>query len=240
MSCFGSGGQTYLTIERRGGGTITSLGGPRLLTNENLGRFDNAYVATTLLAPNPDQARIAVLSPSLVEFGDQSLGGLVASRVRNAILMLLASFGLYALFRMRRLGAVVREPQPVPIRGSELVLQAGVLSERAQDPASAAATIRADFVRRWRRILAVEDDQPAQLAGRIAAHLAASGGTGSLSTPDAPAVLDALVRPVATSTDLLEVTGVLDAIDRPTAPTASSEPLPENDLPDQREVSPRV
>ena len=234
-SCFGDGSESYLTLERRGDGTVIALGGPSLLTNENLSQLDNAFVATTLLAPVPNESRIAVLSPSLVDFGDQSLNSLVATRVRNAILMLLASFGLYALFRMRRLGAVVKEPQPVPIRGSELVLQAGVLSQRAKDPASVAATIRADFARRWRRILAVEDDEPAQLARRIAAHLAASTPTG----PDEAALLDALVRPVTTDDDVLEIVHVLDTADDPGrsgAASASPDPV----LSDQREVSPRV
>lgn len=241
QACFGSGAESYLRVERRGEGTIASLGGPRLLINENLAQADNAFVITSLLAPDPERARVAVLAPSLVDFGEQSLDALVAPRVRNAILMLLASFGLYAIFRMRRLGAVVREPQPVPIRGSELVLQAGVLSERAQDPGAAAATIRADFVRRWRRTLAVEDDQPAQLADRIVVHLARPGGDRGSDVPEPTALLDALTRPIATDSDLLAVVRTLDAADHPIPQSTSDSPDPRPDpRPDQREVSPSV
>jgi len=244
--CFGTGDEGFLTIERRGAGTIAALGGARLITNEQLSQLDNAYVMTSLLAPDPNASRIGVLSPSLVDFGDQSLNGLVATRVRNAIIMLLAAFGLYALFRMRRLGAVVREPQPVPIRGSELVLQAGVLSERAKDPASAASVIRADFSRRWRRTLAVEDNQPQRLANQIAAHVRADAG-GSMSDAGEAAlaanVLDGLTRPVSSDADLVAVISHLDAVDHPANlhQPNSEQPNPESPNPAiSTEVSPRV
>lgn len=245
--CFGTRDQAFVTIESRGAGRIVALGGPRLFTNEQLGRLDHAYVGTSLLAPEPQRARVSVLSPSLIDFGDQSLDGLVATRIRNAIIMALAAFCLYALFRMRRLGSVVREPQPVPIRGSELVLQAGVLSERAKDPASAAETIRHDFIRRWRRTLALDHDDPARLAEQLVATHATRGGqaaSGSAADhdypdgayPDAAALVEALTRPVATNADLLEVVRCLDLADHD--PTQSS--LPALDKPDQREVTPRV
>jgi hypothetical protein len=241
--CFGAGDEGFLTIERRGAGTIAALGGARLITNEQLSQLDNAYVMTSLLAPEPDAARIGVLSPSLVDFGEQSLNGLVATRVRNAIIMLLAAFGLYALFRMRRLGAVVREPQPVPIRGSELVLQAGVLSERAKDPASAASVIREDFSRRWRRTLAVEDNQPQRLANQIAAYVRADAGGAMSDAAEAAlaaSVLDGLTHPVSSDNDLVAAIARLDAVDHPANRQQPDLHEPNLDQPNSEQPNPEI
>lgn len=201
--CFGTVDRSYLVVEEAGLGAIVSIGGPTLFTNEALDERDNAFVAVTLLAPRPVGASIAVVAPSTVDFGDQSLDDLVPTRLTNAIWQLLAAFLLYALFRMRRLGAVVDEPLPVRIRGSELVLQAGVLSERAEDPAGAATVIRHDFLDRWRRTLALETGDPAELAPRIAAVVGV----------EPEALHAALVAPVAGDTDLIDVVRHLDRAD---------------------------
>lgn len=202
--CFGSVDRSYVVVEEAGLGVTVSIGGPSLFTNEALDDQDNAFVAVTLLAPRPDEVSIAVIAPSTVDFGDQSLDDLVPTRLTNAILQLLAAFLLYALFRMRRLGAVVDEPLPVRIRGSELVLQAGVLSERAEDPAGAAAVIRDDFVDRWRRTLAIDTSDLGELASNVATVV------GVEPEP----LQSALIAPVATDADLLDVVHQLDLVDR--------------------------
>lgn len=200
--CFGSASRPFLSAEALGSGTVVSVGGPGMFTNEELGRADNAFVAVALLAPDPGAARITVVAPSQVEFGDGSFTGRVPTNVRNGIVMLLASFLLYALFRMRRLGQVVREPLPVQIRGSELVLQAGVLSSRAGDPAGAAEVIRADAVDEWRSRLADPDLD----ATALVAILSETRGV------DRSEAERALLAPVASDDALVETVTLLDQL----------------------------
>lgn len=154
-SCFGTGLDAFITSRAEGTGYIVNVGGPLLFTNAVLDDSDAAVVAVSLLAPDPASARVTFVGASVVDFGDESLNDLIAPRVRNSIMQVLAAFLIYALYRMRRLGGVVREPLPVRIEGSELILQAGRLSERAADPASAAAIVRRDFIDRAARALAI-------------------------------------------------------------------------------------
>lgn len=157
-SCFGDREFAHIVAEPRGAGNLVSIGGPGIFTNAALDEADEAVVLVALLAPDPDAARVAFLAPSVVALGDEDVTDLVPTRVTNAVLQLMVAFLLYALFRARRLGPVVSEPLPVRIEGSELVLGAGRLAERAKDPASTASVLRADLNLRSRRALGVRDD----------------------------------------------------------------------------------
>ena len=54
---------------------------------------------------------------------------------------------VYALWRARRLGRPVAEPQPVALAGSDLVAAVGGLLDRAGSPGHAAEVLRADLRR---------------------------------------------------------------------------------------------
>ena len=129
---------------------------------------------------------------------------LVPPRVWNAILQLLAAFLLYALYRSRRLGGVVAEPVPVRIEGSELVLKAGLLSERAKDPTSAAVLLRSDVMRRARKALSITAAAEDRL---VAEQIAIRSGL------DVDEVLAALFARVETEADLIRAAQSLDHID---------------------------
>lgn len=167
-SCFGDGDRAFIVERSLGSGTIVTVGSPDLFTNAVLDEQDAAVVALNLLTPSPDNARVAFLGPSIVDFGDDSLADLVAPRVRNAIMQMLAAFLLYALYRSRRLGKVVSEPMPVRIEGSEVVLKAGLLSQRAKDPVSAARLVRQDFIDRARHALSIPTADNELLVERLA------------------------------------------------------------------------
>lgn len=202
-SCFGPATSPFVQAKAHGSGTIISVGGTRLFTNEYIAQHDNAWVAVTLLAPDPASASVAILGPSTFEFGEGSPTDRMAPRVNNAIVMGLASFLIYALYRMRRLGGVVDEPLPVEIRGSELVLKAGVLSERAKDPAAAGEIIRDDFLDRWRQKLAMHHASSEDLAARIAAD-------GAIPADELDRALSASIE---SDEDLVAAASVLDRID---------------------------
>lgn len=153
-SCFGDGVEAFIVTLTVGQGEVVLVGGQELFTNERLDDDDAATVAVNVIAPDPDGIQVGVLAPSvLVDEEPQSVTELISARVQNAVFMAAAAFLLYALYRARRLGAVVDEPLPVPIRSSELVLRSGHLEHRAGDASSSAAVLRGDLLGRLRTSL---------------------------------------------------------------------------------------
>lgn len=202
-SCFGTADRAFIVAEELGAGSVVTVGSRDLFINSELDEGDAAVVALSLLAPSRTE-RVAFLGPSLVEFGEEGLGDLVAPRVVNAIIQLLAAFLLFALYRSRRLGGVVPEPVPVRIEGSELVLKAGLLSQRAKDPASAADILREHLRQRARRLLSLSPDADDDvLAERMAARSDFTTGQ----------VIEALTAPVSSDQQLGSVSAQLSELD---------------------------
>lgn len=135
----------FLVARPSGAGEIVSLGGPDPFTNELLDEADNPVLAAGLLT-GEDQ-RIAFLRPALAGGGERGLVDLVGTPVRAALAQLLVAFLVVVLWRSRRLGAPVEEPQPVRIDGSELTRAVGRLLESNRRPDRAAAILR-DHARR--------------------------------------------------------------------------------------------
>jgi len=185
-ACIGSSAQAFVVATPSGSGSIVSVGSRQLFTNAWLGEADAAVLAVSLLAPNPEATTVAFLGPSLAAFGDEDTEDLVATRVLNALFVFGIAFVLYAIHRARRVGAVVAEPLPVHLHGSEVVLQAGLLSERAADPGSAAEALRNATLARARSVLAVDPSaDPAHVVRAIEHRLGRSPGElhSSLSEP---------------------------------------------------------
>jgi len=95
----------------------------------------------TVLAPTP-HARVQVLPLPAPGGGHKTLVDLVADNVWLALLQLGIAFVLYGLWRARRLGRPVLEPQPVEIPGSELVAAVGRLFQRAHARGRSADLVR--------------------------------------------------------------------------------------------------
>ncbi|HEY1117724.1 MAG TPA: DUF4350 domain-containing protein [Acidimicrobiales bacterium] len=205
-SC-GPGNGAVVVVEAEGDGRIVSVGGPDAFTNQHLDEADDAVLAGVLLAPEPG-TRSAFLRPSLlVGSGDQSLVDLIDTPVRAALAQLVVAFLVLALWRARRLGRPVAEPQPVPIESSELTVAVGRLLARSHHPGRAAAVLRD----RARRDLAgplglALDARADDVVDAIAAR------TGL--TPDQ--ARRAAVDPVTTDDDLVEVATLLAQIRKDT------------------------
>jgi hypothetical protein len=138
----GAEGGASVVVEAEGAGRIISVGGPDVFTNRHLDEADNAVLAAALLAPDAG-ARSAFLRPSLlVGSGDRSLVDLIDTPVRAALAQLVVAFLLAALWRARRLGRPVLEPQAVPIESSELTEAVARMLGRADRPGRAAAVLR--------------------------------------------------------------------------------------------------
>jgi hypothetical protein len=150
FGCFTDGSaDAYLVSAPVGRGRVVQLGGGGAFINSRLDRADNGFLAVTLLAPERT-SRVAVLQPAIVRAAGKSLTELVSPRVKLAALQLAIAFAIVVLWRARRLGRPVLEPQRVQIAGSELVTAVGNLLQRARGRPQAAALLRDDL----RRMLA--------------------------------------------------------------------------------------
>jgi len=146
-SCITDGaGDAYLVATGEGDGTVVAFGGAGVLVNAALADGENAPVAAALLAPQPG-TRLVVLEPGPLATagGGRSLIELIAPGVKAALLQLALAFGVYVLWRARRLGRPVLEPQPVAVAGSELVAATGSLLDRSRSPQHAAELLRRDL-----------------------------------------------------------------------------------------------
>jgi hypothetical protein len=110
-----------------------------------------------------------VLRPAAVGGGSRSLNDLIAPGVKGAVVQLGVAFLLYALWRARRLGRPVPEPQPVPLAASELVVAVGNLLQQAGRREQAGALLRADLRRRLAERLGLPLDAPVEVVATTAA-----------------------------------------------------------------------
>jgi hypothetical protein len=159
----------WLLAQPVGAGTVVRLGGVAALTNEHLDDEDNAQLVAGLLAPSPG-TRVAVLRPPPPGGGGRDLADLIAPQVRSAVWQLVIAFVVLALWRGRRLGRPVPEPQPVQIPGSELVVAVGNLLQRSKSRRQAGAILADDL----RRTLAARLGLPASAAPEQVADVAAA------------------------------------------------------------------
>lgn len=170
QACFGSRTRAYVVARSRGAGNLVSVGGSGVFVNEGLGTGDNAAVVGALVAPTPG-ARVEVLRPGPAAGGGRrGLLDLVAPNVWAFLAQLAVAFVLLALWRSRRLGAPVAEPQPVAVAGSELVAAVGSLLDRSGSPDHAAEVLRADLRRFLADRLGVPPDADAGVLASVAAE----------------------------------------------------------------------
>ena len=167
-ACFPRNDGAWLLVQPVGRGTVVRLGGAGALVNQELGEADNGLLAASLLAPT-DRTTVRVLRPPLPGGGDAGLGDLIAPRVRLALWQLVVAFVLLALWRARRLGRPVTEPQPVQLPGSELVLAVGNLLQRARGRGQAAGLLTDDLRRSLAERLGLPASAPPDLVADTAA-----------------------------------------------------------------------
>lgn len=202
-SCFGDERTAFVVVRDHGAGTVVAIGGAGVFTNAGLAHRDNSVLAASLLAPR-DGTEVAVLQPPAAGAGRRSLYDLVSPRVKQALLQLAVAFVLYALWRARRLGRPVAEPQPVPIAGSELTRAVGQLLQQQRRPEGAAELLRDDLRRSLAQRLGLPPDAPEDL---VADAAAARSGT------DRDEVWSALAgAPVGSEADLVALARLVDSV----------------------------
>lgn len=203
-SCLGDGDEAYIVATPTGRGTVVAVGGPGMFVNEALAEGENAPVVAALVAPG-EGTDLAVLRPGpVVGSGDETLLDLISPNVWRALVQLAIAFAVYALWRSRRLGRPVAEPQPVAVAGSELVAAVGSLLDRSGSPQHAADLLRADLRRFLGDRLGVPTDAPPHVLAAVAAERAGA---------DEARVAWALgPSPVADDTQLVALAQTIDTI----------------------------
>lgn len=159
VGCFPVRGGSYLAARSEGRGTVVALGGGGPFVNQQLDEEDNAVLAVALMAPQPG-AVVTIVEPSVLGGGRKELRDLVSRRVKDGLWQLLVAFAVFALWKARRLGRPVPEPQPVQIAGSELVVAVGNLLQQGRRRESAAAMLQSSLRRTMSERLGVPPDAP--------------------------------------------------------------------------------
>jgi hypothetical protein len=216
VGCFPRDGGSWLVAMTRGDGNLVVVGGAGALVNQQLDEADNAMLVATILAPRPG-TRVTIVQPPLPGEAGRSLIDLIAPDVRTALLQLGIAFVFVALWRARRLGGPVLEPQPVELAGSELVLAVGHLLQRAGGVAQAVGLLRADL----RRHLTDRLGLPRSIDEEQLAAIAAAR-----TRVDSDAVLSALTRPIAGDTELVQLAHLIESVRLEVNRAQIDEPLP--------------
>lgn len=166
--CFFRDGSAYVAVVSRGEGTVVAVGGAGLFVNRAIGDAGNAVLAVSLLAPRAGTA-VSILAPPGPGEGDEALTDLVGDNVKAFLAQLGVAFGVYVLWRARRLGFPVGEPQPVALESSELVAAVGNLLHQAGHSDRAARLVGDDLRRRLAERLGLGADTPPAQVAAVAA-----------------------------------------------------------------------
>lgn len=144
-------------------------------------------------------------SPSAAqEEAEEGLADLIPTGVRWGLGQLVVALVLWALWRARRLGRPLDEPQPVPLAGARLVEAVGTLLRRAGSPEDAAATLRQDLHRQLAARLGLPREADAELIAQRA-----EASTGVAATRVLYALRD---RPVRDEGSLVSLAAEIDEV----------------------------
>jgi hypothetical protein len=138
---FRRGKNAFAVAQGQGAGTVVSLGGADLWSNQHLAQLDNALLAANLLAAGKGYT-VAWLSTPSVGSGSATVWSIVPSRVEAMLVALAVAVVTACLWRARRLGRPVVEVPVVPLPGSELVVATGRLLAKNRRYEEAAALMR--------------------------------------------------------------------------------------------------
>jgi hypothetical protein len=205
QSCFGDGDEAFVVVTEVGEGNVVAFGGSGTVINRTLDEEDNAAAIAGVLAPR-EGTKVGVLDlgPGRSAAGDEALLDVLPTWTKRVLVQLGIAFLVYVLWRLRRLGKPVPEPQPVKVAASELVAATGGLLERSRSPQYAADVLRNDL----RRDLTVRLGLPRNLSPDTFAEVVAA--RTQLDAAQLQAALGP--GPVSDDADLLTVARLIDTV----------------------------
>ena len=150
---------------------VTVLGSADLFKNSRLGRRGNAALALGLLGAGRDVQWLLPRPGARDVATDKSLNDLIPRALKLAVLQLFVAAAVLALWRARRLGAVVTEPLPVVVRAAEAVEGRSRLYRAARARQTAAEAMRAGTRDRLARRLGLgPETSPEAVVAAVAAR----------------------------------------------------------------------
>jgi hypothetical protein len=174
-ACYpGEDGAVLLQV-RRDAGTVSSLDGESLLSNEHLAEHGNAALGIGLLG---SRTTLVWYTPTINDSdlsAAPTLGSLTPSWVSPVIVLLLVAGIAAGVWRGRRFGPLVAENLPVTVRVGETAEGRARLYARSHDAAHALEQLRRGARLRMTRLLglgpaASPDDLADAVAARLGAH----------------------------------------------------------------------
>jgi hypothetical protein len=202
--CYSVGGAGTIAQIRSADGLVTTvLGSGPMLTNDRLADDGNAALSMDLLGAHP---HVVWWIPTIEHQGGASLASLLPTWVGIAALQLFVVLAALAVYRGRRLGAVVPEPLPVTVRAAETTEGLGRLYRRGRARGRAASHLRAACIDRLTGPLGLA--RRAEPVDVVAAVAARSG--------DNPVEVHTLLygAPPPGDAALVHLAGALDALER--------------------------
>jgi Domain of unknown function (DUF4350) len=172
QACYAHDGDASLVqLRTTEGPLVTALGNPAALTNDRLDDEGNAALALGLLGGH-EHLMWYLPSPAGVPAAEQrSFYDLVPDGVWWGLLQVGVAVLVLALWRARRLGAVVAEPLPVVVRATETVAGRGRLYRRSGARDKAAQALRGASLARLAGPLGLpRRSDPGAVAGAVAAR----------------------------------------------------------------------
>lgn len=209
--CFASSGSAYSVIRTETDGrTVTVLGTEDVLRNDGISGAGNAALALGLLGENSTLIWYTPSAADVEADGPADIASLTPDWVTPVLLLAVFTFAAAAVWRGRRLGALVVEDLPVTVRSRETMEGRARLYAKVGDHGHALDSLRIGSITRLTSLLALPRN--ASVADVISA--------ASAALPEWPAhdirlvLLDA--RP-ASERDLLALSDRLLALERAVA-----------------------
>ncbi len=138
----------YFAIEQDTGlGRTVVVANAAIFTNEQLGKVDNSVLVANLLDARDGQTVTLMHTDQVGGSGTADPISLIPHRARNVIWQLGIAGLLLIVWRWRRFGKPVEEPQPVEIPASSLVDGVGSLMQAGGREERASAILRNDLRR---------------------------------------------------------------------------------------------
>jgi hypothetical protein len=158
--CYFQDGHPTLVRYAAAGREITVLGTGAPFTNQDLGDLGNAALALNLLGSQPNLIWLTPTAGPVTPpaTGQTSFTSLIPKPVWMVTAELLIAVVLLALWRVRRLGALVPERLPVVVRAAETTEGHGRLYHARRSRDRAAAVLREATIRRLLPVLGLPPD----------------------------------------------------------------------------------
>jgi hypothetical protein len=211
-SCYASGSAAGLLVVDRDDGRTVVFGSADTFTNRLLDDEGDAALALGLLETRPTLTWLLPQPPTrgAADGRQKGLLDLLPERLLWALLMLVVTAGVVALWRARRLGAVVVEPLPVVVRATETVEGRARLLRTARARDTAATALREASLARLRDLLGLgADASPTAVVEATATRTGRSGGDVQRLLFGAPPSDDATLVRLAN-----ELTGLEESVRR--------------------------